>query len=290
MTPNDNFETQEEVQITEVVVEQTPETQPAAAPSVAPVSTVTTVKRDRKVSAGMFGIPEIAALAVSGLILLGVLGFYFLVAAPTQRELKTAKVKRDELDIKLNSTRTKFEGFTSDQDFAAKLVRSVDEFESAHLPIASMGRTELYNRLNGLLAAYSLRNTSGPEYSPLEIKILKDNQPQQERGRAKFESLFPGDYINMTVEGSYVNLRRFMREIEATRQFVVISTVELEAAEDKPQEVDPSRPPQVGPPVTAPRGKTHGNNVSLHMEFAAYYRRAGMPVAVPAPTGTSEVK
>lgn len=281
MTPNDKFETenietqetQEQAQFDDVSIENVPLEQTVA---TAPVI------RDRRVSGGMFGPAEIAALAISGFVLLGVLAFYFLIAAPAQRELKAAKVKRDELDIKLNNARAKFEGFTNDQDFAAKLVQSVENFESANLPVASLGRTELYDRLNGLLTAYNLRNTSGPDYSPLEIKVIKDNQPQQERGRAKFESLFPGDYINMTVEGSYVNLRRFMREIEAGRQFVVISTVELEAAEAKPQEVDLSKPPPTGAPVQAgPRGKTHGENVSLHMEFATYYRREGRPVVQP---------
>lgn len=284
MTPNDNFETQEQVQVTETVVETSPtETDVVETQVTTTAGGTATVITDRKVRAGMFGVPELLVLSLSGIMLLGALGFYFLMYVPAQNELKTKKVQRDELDLKLQAARTKFQGFTDEKDYAVKLVQSVDNFESAHLPIASVGRTELYGRLNGLMLAYNLRNTAGPEYSPLEIKVMREGRQQEERGRAKFESLYPGDYINMTVEGTYQNLRRFMREIEASRQFVVISSVELEAAENT------SRGPniQTGPPSAQPtptplRGKTSGDIVSLHMEFATYYRREGMAPMMPA--------
>jgi hypothetical protein len=40
----------------------------------------------------------------------------------------------------------------------------------------------------------------------------------------------------MTLEGSYQNLRRFIREIETSNQFVVVSAVELEPSENNEKE------------------------------------------------------
>jgi hypothetical protein len=112
----------------------------------------------------------------------------------------------------------------------------------------------------------------------------------------------------MTVEGSYQNIRRFIREIETGSDFVVVSAVELEPSDtegstDK-QPGDPSQPgaasdPNSGLPIglsgkpiqnagtqTSPRnkGKTHGEVVSLRLEMAAYFRRPNVMPQMPAPT------
>ncbi len=139
---------------------------------------------------------------------------------------------------------------------------------------------------------------------PAEQKIV--NQSEQESGREKYRSLFPGVYIVMTVEGSYQNLRRFIREIETGNEFVIISSIELspsDTEQKKPenplqtvnnpgaQQIDPKKvnavngiptgaPVQVAP--KAPEGKTRGEIVALHIELAAYFRRANYaPIGSP---------
>ncbi|KXJ98384.1 MAG: hypothetical protein UZ17_ACD001002739 [Acidobacteria bacterium OLB17] len=153
----------------------------------------------------------------------------------------------------------------------------------------------MYQRINGLIAAYHLVNTNGPDYQPLEpiTEGTSNNQSQEERGRERFRSLFPGVYVTTTVEGSYQDLRRFIRDIETGGEFVVISAIEL-APSDTQQKADPTKPPaqntgapaafdQNGFPLAVnpntqaepqkPKGKTHGEIVSLRIEMAAYFRR-----------------
>ena len=65
-------------------------------------------------------------------------------------------------------------------------------------------------------------------------------ESEAERGRTKFQSLFPGVYVTMTVEGSYQNLRRFIRELETGNQFVVISAVEFQPSETENKQNDSS--------------------------------------------------
>jgi len=273
----------------EVILEEV-EVQPELSPTV--------VEVDREVHSGMFGMPEIIGLALSCLVLLGMLGFYFLVLVPAQSDLKNRKTQRDEQEIKLTSLKSRFGDSSKTEEIVATLERSVNDFEFRYLPIASIGRTALYDRINGLMYAYHLRNTSGPDYTPLEISELRADQPQrEERGQTKFKSLFPGVYISMTVEGSYVNLRRFISEIEASQQFVVVSTVQLETAENTEQDASSAANPPQGsagrmgtvsgqyPPgvgqqparVASPKGKTMGEVVSLHLELAAYFRREAVP-------------
>ena len=266
--------------------------------------------RPRKVYGGMWGPMEIAAFGVSIIVFLGVLGFYLFFVAPSSRKVEEMRAERDGLEQELISARSKYGDITSTETQVSKLVTSVSDFESTYLPIAANGQTALYQRLNGLIAAYSLTNTNGPNYAPLALNEGQNGDQEEERGRAKFKSIFPGVYVTMSVEGSYQNLRRFIRDIETSNEFVIISSVELEPTETKKQPRDPSLPPENmqqqpqqfnnpygantmrgfdprNPMVRGPvqpaqpqtqaaaesKGKTHGETVSLRLEMAAYFRR-----------------
>lgn len=253
--------------------------------------------RPRKVYGGMWGQTEIATVGLASLAILAVVLLYLLLVVPSKRELEQNRAERDRIERDLVSARAKYGDITSTETQVSKLVTSVDDFESRYLPAAGNGRTSLYQRINGLISGYGLVNTSGPDYSPLEVADQQGSQSDDERGRSKFRSLFPGVYVTMTVEGSYQNLRRFLREIEAGNEFVVVSSVEIEPTDSQKKD-DPSLPPSArasasGPgsesafglpgmpnpnaaPVRAqagPRGKTHGETVSLRLEMAAYFRR-----------------
>lgn len=254
---------------------------------------ITPSNRPRKVNAGMWGPLELGVFGAALLILLGVFLYYLLFVAPSARELERNKAERDRLELELISAQSKYGNITSTETQVAKLVSSVDEFESSYLPVAANGRTSLYQRLNGLIVGYGLVNTNGPAYAPLELADQDQmNQNDEERGRERFRSLFPGVYVTMTVEGPYQNLRRFIREIETGNEFIVISSVELAPSESTAgtnQSVAATGPPveqrtatinpitgepvQTTPQAQAPRGRTFGERVALRLEMAAYFRR-----------------
>lgn len=266
--------------------------------------------RPRRVNLGMFGTTEYIVVGLGLLSMLATFLFYMFVVTPAQVQLSNRKAERDRMEKELTTTQEKFKGFTTTEEQVDRLVGSVDDFESRFLPVSGNGRTALYQRLNTLIAGYGLINTSGPDYAPLDIN-LRQEQTENERGRAKYQSLFPGVYVSMTVEGSYQNLRRFLRDIETSQQFIIVSAVELEPAENadqtgtttvvsqpqQPTVTSPNQPyarPNIDPtgvnpamrnpgPVTttppqttrpaAPRGRTIGETVSLHIELAAYFKR-----------------
>lgn len=257
--------------------------------------------RPRKVSSSMWGPHEIGAVAAGSLaVVMAAVAFFFWVV-PSSRELETNKVEAKRLESELMLANSKYGEITDTETQVAKLVASVDDFESRFLPISTTGQTALYQRLNGLISAYGLVNTAGPDYAPLETPDTRTGQETDEaRGRARFRSLYPGVYVTTTLEGSYQNLRRFIREIETGREFIIVSAVEL-ASTDTEKKVEPSirtitRPGdvsgtanQTGQNVTGgavqsgassrDQGKLHGQTVSLQIEMAAYFRR---PNFVPA--------
>lgn len=286
--------------------------------------------RPNKVYAGMWGRNEIATVGVGMMAILTVILLFVFLVLPAKKELEQNRAERDRLERDLTTAKSRYGTITSTEEQVARLVSSVSDFETRFLPAASNGRTALYQRINGLISAYGLINASGPDFAPLEISDGGNNQTsEEESGRAKFQSIFPGVYVTMTLEGSYQNLRRFIREVETSDQFVVISAIELEPSENNERENqdatqarinnvqispaaqnNPSNPigatqmprqipiaPQMQQQIqmqqpgqtqvqarpAPPRGKTHGETVSLRLEMAAYFRR---PNFVPLPVET----
>jgi hypothetical protein len=270
--------------------------------------------RPRKVYGGMWGPSEIATVGLGMLAILSVIVLYIFFVLPSQKELDANKAKRNQLEEELISSRGRYGTITTTEKRVAELINSVDDFEGRILRFDAIGKPALYQRLNGLITAYGLTNTTGPDYASLEIDARNTNrQAEQESGRAKFQSIFPGVYVTTTLEGSYQNLRRFIREIETSSdQFIVISAIELEPAE-KEEKDDPTKPTTVArqnqqqnQPIqngginpglsgfqnqqqtqqtevkkVAQRGKTTGEIVALRIEMAAYFRRPNyQPMAV----------
>jgi len=273
--------------------------------------------RPRTVYAGMWGRNEIATVALGVMAVLTVALIYFFLVIPSNRDLERHIAEADKLQFDQATANVLWNDNTSMETRVSKLLASEEDFEVNFLPAIGSGRNALYQRLNGLIAAYGLVNTAGPEYAPLETVAENNNRPESEdRGRDKYRSLFPGIYVTMTVEGSYANLRRFIKELESGQEFVVISSVQLEPSDNDKEGNQTAGPkPQQQPVINQPnysqpgfptkgsfgqpnmqpapadnmrppnaRGKTHGELVSLHLEMAAYFRRPDFaPVAAERP-------
>ena len=248
--------------------------------------------RPRKIYAGMWGQAEIVSVGVGLLTLLTVILLYVFLVIPSNNELEANRAERDRLERELASASSKYGNITSTESRVETLVNSVDEFETQYLPIASLGKNAVYQRINGLIAAHGLVNTSGPDYSPLDLATQEDQGKEEERGRSKFKSIYPGMYVTMTVEGSYQNLRRFIGDLERSGDFLIISSIQLEPSDSDGQQPQNQSPQVVTMPnggtmiadqPRAPRGKTHGENISLRVELATYFRRPDFVPASPAP-------
>lgn len=258
-----------------------------------PISMPPPSNRPRKVYGGMWGPLEIGVVGAGLLVILAALAIYMFFVRPAQNELAQNRATRDRLEAELVSARAKYGNITSTEAQVAKLVSSVNDFEAQYLPVASNGRTALYQKLNGLIVGYGLINTTGPDYAALEVAEKgSENRGETERGRARFRSFFPGAYVSMTLEGPYANLRRFIRDIETGNDFVIISSIELEPSDSQSNSDQPAAqntqedmqgfPRQ--PAVRRPQGRTLGSVVSLRMEMAAYFRRPTAEVVQPEVT------
>ena len=209
----------------------------------------------------MLGVPEILALAGSLVILLTVLLAYFYFLVPSRSHLQSLQLERSRLQNQLRSSNELVREGQDTQATVDKITESLTDFEDNRLPNRSQGRMSLYDELNTLIRNNGLRNTSGPSYTSLESIDSKKPASVTKSASAKWQSVYPGIGVSVTVEGSYQNLRRFIRGLEASKQFIIINAVELERATE------------TNTAESAGTSGTRGSLVSLRLDMATYFQR-----------------
>jgi tetrahydromethanopterin S-methyltransferase subunit F len=209
----------------------------------------------------ILGVAEVAGLAGSAVMLLAVIFVYLYFYSPAESRLATAQSERNRLQQKLSTLQKNIDVQGSTQDSIDKISESLENFESNKLIGRDAGRITLYNVLIQLIRSNKLRNTSGPVYSYLEAKGSQTNAARTVNSR--WQSLYPGIGVTVTVEGQYANLRHFVRDIEASNQFIIVNAVELERASDT----------ETSPASATTPGAPRNTLVSLRLDLAAYFRR-----------------
>lgn len=234
----------------------------------------------------VLGLPELIGLAAALLIALITVFAYFYFYVPAHARLRSAQQERDRLQAQLRSSEANLQQTTTTREAVDKIDASLRDFEGNWLAVSAQGRMQLYSELNNLIRSNGLRNTSGPTYTALE-PLGSKSQVQatasaDKQSSAKWQSIYPGIAVSVTVEGPYQNVRHFVRDIETSRQFLIISAVELEsltqsgASQESPAARTAPVPGRTGkptPPALAAPAGGRGTMVSLRLDMATYFQR-----------------
>jgi Tfp pilus assembly protein PilO len=213
----------------------------------------------------ILGPAEIIGLAGSLLILLLVVVSYLYFLVPANSRLVGLQAQRSLLQVELRDLQNVVQRGESTEASVQKINQSLDEFESAHLLGPDRGRMSLYDSLNVLIRKNGLRNTSGPTYTALESSNSKASSTGSRSANTKWQTVYPGIAISVTVEGQYQNLRRFIHDLEMNQQFIIINSVELERSTETNNLL-----PAEGEPTTGARVSP----VSLRLEMTTYFQRS----------------
>jgi len=232
------------------------------------------------------GLPELIGLAGAALLLLLVVFSYFYFYRPAQSRLQLTELDRQRFFAQKQAYGVTVKENETTRESVDRINESLRSFEDRWLPLQSPGRMSLYTVLNDLIKRNGLRNTAGPSYSALapagEKQQVQPSATAEQQSNAKWQSIYPGIAVSVTVEGPYQNVRHFVRDIETSRQFLIINAVELErvnqsgAAQDEPLPVPGNR----GPASAASAG-TKAGLVSLRIDLATYFQRPESKPATP---------
>jgi Tfp pilus assembly protein PilO len=249
-------------------------------------SRLTVVRNTRRV--GTLGVPEIIALAAAALLLLLTLAAYSFYLVPQRNRLDALGQERARLEKRLHDAADVEQKHEDKNAIVADITGSLDHFETGVLAERDASSTGIIEELNRKTAHNNLARAQFSFTHQQEMTSEQLQQQQQRllaggggdtsaaRGRRR-QSIFPGIDISLTVEGSYANIRRFIHDVEASRRFVVIDSVELEGVTD----------------ASAPRaaeGNVGRNQlVSLRLDMSAYFRRAAAQMGTTTTSdGTSQ--
>jgi hypothetical protein len=229
------------------------------------------------------GLPEVAALAAAALLMLAAVLSYLSLLVPQRMRAQSLQTDRADLERLLASTRKNIGEGQTTQETRTEILGSLQNFEIEHLGEGSnVGLRNTVGELNRLILKNKLRISGGIQYVQLQEVVpgaegaeARTRPRGEEGGPRVVQSTFPGIGVTLTVEGSYASLRRFVRDVEADRQFVVINTVELEGVTDTNAAAAPTAPDGADPNAAAAPSSTRGTLVSLRLDMAAYFRRAG---------------
>lgn len=227
----------------------------------------------------MFGIAEVIALAGSCLVLALVLLSYLYFLVPARSRVASLNADRKQLQTNLQTLDTVVVKETDTEQTVNRIAASLNKFETQSLMRPDQGRMELYEELNQLIVKNGLNNTSGPTYTPLDPSGTKAASGKSVT--TKWQSFYPGIAVMVTVEGQYQDVRRFIRDVERSKQFVVINEVELQRATQNNAPAAIEGEGAVAPAPAAGSG-TRGSLVSLQLNMATYFQRqlAGDGVSV----------
>jgi Tfp pilus assembly protein PilO len=238
---------------------------------------------------GPIGLPELAALGFAALLLLAAVLSYLFLLVPQKSRTQSLQAESESLQQVLARQQTTLGSSQDTAQRVSQILTSLDRFEIDHLGHAASGTKTVIEELNRLITKNGLRISGGINFTQLQEAVPgAENAPRARRQGSDGEgaqrivqSIFPGIGVTLTVEGTYPNLRRFIRDIEGDRrQFVVINTVELEGVTDV--NATQQAPPVMNegmPGAPPPQASTRGALVSLRLDMATYFRRAAASAA-----------
>ena len=213
----------------------------------------------------MFGVAEVAALAGSCFVLALVLFSYLYFLVPARSRITSLNRDRQQVETNLQKLNSVVNTEQGTQQRVDKVSATLNRFETDHLMRQDQGRIGLYEELNQLIIKNGVRNTSGPTYTALDPAGTKSMSGKSVV--TKWQSFYPGIAVMVTVEGEYQNLRRFIQDVERSRQFVVINQVELQRAQQN------NAPASAEDPAAATGTGTRSSPVSLQLNMATYFQR-----------------
>jgi len=179
-------------------------------------------------------VSEIAFLGAAMIFASGVALFYsykvlplgYMVAA-RQRQIKDLKTQIEKLNTEERKRRDQASN-------AEKILESLSGFESRLTP-DDRGMTQIINEIDALSSTHKViagDSNYRPEAAD-EPQFDENGNPKPRPNKDKKPKIYPNLGVETTVLGDYSNLRRFLSDLERSRQFLIINSLTFQGGDDK---------------------------------------------------------
>jgi hypothetical protein len=197
----------------------------------------------RRVRLSRFEIGSLAAALIFAMI---VLFFYFTKIQPLSSQVAALRDREAGLLLQLNKLNSEERKRAEQSANAEKILDSLTKFES-NLKSDERGVTQIIDEINALCKTHKIV-TDGSNYNFTEPEPVVDENGNPvtrpvTREKIDFYSVLG---IDTTVTGDYRSLRRFIFDLERSKQFLVINSVQFQGEADRLRRAqgNPGRPNQ----------------------------------------------
>jgi hypothetical protein len=183
---------------------------------------------------GPFGLSagEMVAALAALLFFVLVVTYYFTSLKPEQDRLRLMEDRlKGQMGV-LEGVAASGGAAQPQVDTAKDALNSLEAFKAEHLKPMTPGRTALFGEINALAKKHSLQLTSGVDMRlemPDKEAAEKSSRQQKESARPH---VFPSVEVRFTVFGPYQNMRSFINELEQSKQFLVLNSIDLKTVEE----------------------------------------------------------
>src|SRR5262249_31483254 len=142
----------------------------------------------------------------------------FAIAA-RQRQTQELKARIADLNVRQKKA-------LDQASNAEKIMESLRGFES-RLTSDESGMTQIINEIDSLSATHkkTTRVPNTHRQAPDEPKLDENGNLKLQPSRNKTPKIYPNFSIDTTVVGDYPNLRRFLSDLERSKQFLIVNSL-----------------------------------------------------------------
>jgi hypothetical protein len=200
--------------------------------------------------------------------------FYLTKVQPLNSEVARLKERERELRLSLERTNNEEKKRVDQATNAEKILDSLTRFES-YLKPDERGMTQIINEIDVLGKTHKIV-IGDASYRVAEPQATTDengNPIPQTVSNDKIVNIYPKLGIDTTVVGDYPNLRRFLSDLERSRQFLIINALAFQGEADRTRQNAP-RSPQAQAQLGGTGVGAEAIPVSLRIELDTYFQRA----------------
>lgn len=174
---------------------------------------------------------EIVALVGALAFIVTVAFFYFYNVQPLSSELSTLQASEADLTAQLKEMNTDEQKRTKQATNAESILSSLRQFE-AYLKPDERGMTQILNEVD-LLGKTHKVIIGDASYRVDEPEQATADGVQPKTSNDKQQRIYPALGIDTVVIGEYANLRRFLADLERSRQFLIINGIVFQGESDQ---------------------------------------------------------
>jgi Tfp pilus assembly protein PilO len=178
---------------------------------------------------------EIIVACLTLILFTLVVVYYFSYLRPEQERLNRIEEQYNKVKDELKPAAHNAAPVAAEVDSGKAALDSLEEFKGNYLKPVTQTKIALFNEINALVRKNKVFLTSGIDLA--EQNLAHAGQQKEESTARKQISLdaFPRLAGHFTVAGEYASLRQFIRDLESSKHFIIINSIDLVNQEGKQQ-------------------------------------------------------